>query len=474
MDAASQPPPVGFVEKLGYGLGDTAINLFWQFCNIFLFYYYTDVYGLNPAAVGTLYLVATLWDAFNDPMMGAIADRTQTRSGKYRPYLLWCAVPYGVSGYLLFANPELSPYGKLVFAYATFLVFKTTYTAISVPYGAMMGVITDDAQTRVGLSTARFLGAFGGGLVISMLVRPLVKLFGGDSEVLGFQLTMAVFGVLSVAMLLTTYFTTRERLAPQVEKVNLFTDVGFLFRNRPWMVMGGAAVCTLAVVAVQGAVNIHYFKYYVGRAEEVWFTVGAPGTAFHLEFDLVTVFLSTGMVAFLLGVALTGVVSRTLGKRNGLIVLTLANAVTILAFFFIPPQAIGAMFAVNLLGKLCAGPTPALVWALYTDVADYGEWKFGRRATALVMSAAMFAQKLGLTLGGAMAGWLLDLFGFVANQPQTDRAILGIRIMFAIIPGGLALLNGIILLFYPLSQAQTETMQAELERKRLDARPAIT
>jgi GPH family glycoside/pentoside/hexuronide:cation symporter len=457
----------GILEKIGYGLGDTASNLYFQFFNLFLFYYYTDVFGLNPAAIGTMYLVANLWDAVNDPIMGAIADRVQTKRGKYRPFLLWCALPYGLLGYAIFANPDLGETGKLFYAYTTFIAFKMIYTAINVPYSALMGVISPRQDDRVALSTFRFLGAFGGGFVVSLLVRPLVKLFGGEDELLGFQTTMAVFGVASVIMFLITYFTTRERVEPQLKRdVGLLEDLKILCRNRPWIVMIGAAICTLANVAVRGAVTVHYFKYYVGNSDDTIFSLGRAGTAFVLDFDATTLFMSSGMIAFITGVAFTGLVGRAFGKRNALIVLTLANAVTITGFFFIPPDALALMFVMNLLGNLLAGPTPALVWALYTDVADYGEWKFGRRATGLVFSAAMFAQKMGLTIGGAASGWMLAAFGFVANQDQTPEALLGIRIMFCIIPGALALLNGFILLFYPLNTARTEHMHRELKAMR--------
>jgi GPH family glycoside/pentoside/hexuronide:cation symporter len=251
--------------------------------------------------------------------------------------------------------------------------------------------------------------------------------------------------------------------------VSVLDDLKILGRNRPWLVMIGAAICTLASVAVRGAVTVHYFKYYVGNSDETIFSLGRAGTPFVLDFDATTLFLSSGMVAFIIGVAFTGLLGRTFGKRNALVALTLANAVVILSFFFIPPDALVLMFMVNLLGNLLAGPTPALVWALYTDVADYGEWRFGRRATGLVFSAAMFAQKMGLTIGGAASGWLLAGFGFVANQPQTPEALMGIRIMFCVIPGALALLNGIILFFYPLSTARTEEMHRELKAMRTTA-----
>jgi len=467
MSEETRPARPGVVEKIGYGLGDTASNLYFQFFNLFLFYYYTDVFGLDPAAIGTMYLVANFWDAVNDPIMGAIADRVQTKRGKYRPFLLWCALPYGLLGYAIFANPDLGDTGKLAYAYTTFIAFKMIYTAINVPYSALMGVISPREDDRMSLATFRFIGAFGGGFLVSLMVRPLVKLFGGDDELLGFQVTMAVFGVASVLMFLVTYATTRERVEPQPERdVSVLEDLKLLVRNRPWLVMIGAAICTLSNVAVRGAVTVHYFKYYVGNSDETILSLGRAGTAFVLDFDITTIFMASGMIAFIIGVAFSGILGRAFGKRNALIALTLANAVTILAFFFVPPDAVALMFVVNLIASLLAGPTPALVWALYTDVADYGEWRFGRRATGLVFSAAMFAQKMGLTIGGAASGWMLAGFGFVANQEQTPEALMGIRIMFCIIPGALALLNGIILLFYPLNTARTEEMHRELKALR--------
>lgn len=459
---------IGLGEKVGYGLGDTASNLYFQFFNLFLFYYYTDVFGLDPAAIGTMYLVANLWDAVNDPLMGAIADRVPTPQGRYRPFLLWFAVPYGVPGYLLFANPDLGDVGKLVYAYVTFIAFKMVYTAINVPYSAMMGVMTGDAKERVALSTFRFLGAFGGGFLVSLLVRPLVTAFGGGDELSGFQYTMALFGVVSVALFLVTWATTKERITvdPNAASVSLVEDLGLLVRNRPWVVMVGAAICTLAAVAIRGAVTVHYFKYYVGSSDAAWFILGNPATPWHLSFDATTVFLASGNLAFIAGVVCTSWVSSALGKRNGLVVLTLLHAATVLGFYFIPPDAWRTMLAVNLVGNALAGPTPALVWALYTDVADYGEWRFGRRATGLVFAAAMFAQKLGLTLGGAGSGWMLDAVGFVANAEQTESALTGIRVMFCLLPGGLSLLNGMILLAYPLTRADTDRMQRELAVRR--------
>ncbi|MGE9294978.1 MAG: MFS transporter [Puniceicoccales bacterium] len=450
-------------EKLGYGLGDTASNLFFQFVNIFLLYYYTDVFGLSPAAVGTMFIAARFWDAINDPLMGAVADRTNTRFGKYRPYLLWMAVPFGVMGYLCFANPDLSQSGKLVYAYATYIGLMMIYTAINVPYSALMGVMTPNSAERTSLSSYRFVGAFGGMLLISLGVRPLVRELGGGDEATGFKLTMALLSVIAVGLFMITFFSTRERVAPQNEAgQSLKKDIGYLLKNRPWIIMVVAAVLTLSNVAVRGAVTAHFFKYYVGDTGEAvfWF------------LDKTSLVLTTGSIAFIIGIFFTGWFSKTFGKRNALMGLTVLNGITLLGFYFIPADAFGMMILVNIIGNLLAGPTPALVWAIYTDVADYGEWKFGRRTTGLVFSAAMFAQKMGLTIGGGVSGWLLGYYGFVANQTQTDETISGIRLMFSILPGVLAIANGIVLLWYPLTEKDTAEIEAALKERRDGTTPS--
>jgi GPH family glycoside/pentoside/hexuronide:cation symporter len=450
-------PQLSLKEKVGYGLGDTASNLYFKFFEVFLVYYYTDIFGLNPAAMGTMFLVANLWDAVNDPLMGALADRTNTSKGKYRPYLLWFAVPYGLAGWLIFANFSFlaDPGLKLVYAYATFILFKMVYTAINVPYSAMMGVISPNAEDRQELGRFRFLGAFGGGFLIFLSVRPLVEALGKGNESLGFQMTMGIFGILSVICFIICYKTTKERVKPQTEseKVSLGTDFGFLLKNTPWIIMFVAGILTLTNVVLRGAVTIHYCEYYLGwtNAKVLWW------------MDMTTLFLSSGTLAFIAGCYLTKWVLDRFTKKNALIVLTIVNSIGIFTFFLVPPQAVVTLFALNLFCSFIAGPTPAIVWALYTDVADYGEWKYGRRATGLVFSAAQFAQKMGITIAGTASGFLLAGYGYIANQEQTPEALMGIRVIFCILPGALALANGLLLLFYPLSQKQTETIQAELE-----------
>lgn len=432
----SHPHKLPFREKLGYSFGDTASNIFFQFVNIFLLYYYTDVFGISPGHVGTLFLVARVWDAFSDPLMGAIADRTRTRWGTYRPYLLWMAVPFGALGYLAFANPDLGETSRIIYAYVTYIGLMMAYTAINVPYSALMGVMTPTSSERTSLSTFRFVGAFSGGLIVSLGVRPLVKLLGGENEALGFKLTMAIFATVAIVMFFLTFAMTRERVKPQLGTSRIRDDIKILLKNKPWVIMVVAAILTLSSAAVRWTITPHYFKYYVGD----------DGSQFWWFLDKTTFVLTTGSLAFIVGCLFTGFVSRKLGKRNALMGLTLLNGALILAFYFLPPQAFTAMVILNVIGNLVAGPIPALVWSIYTDVADYGEWKFGRRTSGLAFSAAMFAQKLGITIGGSICGWTLGGLGFIANTQQSPEVLEGIRITFSILPGVLVIANGIVLI----------------------------
>ncbi len=460
---AASAGPLRFNEKLGYAFGDTASNFFFQTFNIFLLYYYTDVFGISAAAVGTLFFVSKLWDAVNDPLMGALADRTNTRHGKYRPYLLWMALPYGLMGYLMFANPDFDDTGKLVYAWVTYSLMMMLYTAINVPYSALMGVMTPSTTERTLLASYRFVGAFGGGLLISMLVRPMVHYFGAEDEAAGFQVTMALFAVISVVMFWYTFGATRERVRSLPETdVSFGNDVKLLLSNRPWIVLFFAGIFTLSSIAIKNAVTIHYFKYYVGD----------DSSPILLFFDITTLFMTIGMLALIVGVACTKWLTARFEKKTLLIALSLGNAVTMVAFFFVPPDQLALMLALNITGSLMAGPTAPLVWAMYADVADYGEWRFERRTTGLVFSASMFAQKFGLTVGAGLAGWMLALFGYVANVSQSDDSLMGIRLMFTLFPAAVSLLNVAVIAFYTLSDAEVESIGRELEDRKAQAGPA--
>jgi len=448
--------PLKFSEKLGYGLGDTASNFFFQVFNIFLLYYYTDIFGLSAAAVGTMFLVTKIVDAISDPIMGLIADRTNSRWGKFRPYLLWAAIPYAVCGYAMFANPDLSDTGKLVYAYATYTLMMLAYTAINVPYSALMGVISPSSLERTKVASYRFICAFVAAWIIGTFVTPLKNILGGGDEALGFRLTMLIFAVLSVALFWTTFATTRERVAPEQADTNIRSDLRALLANGPWLALFVAAILTLMNIAVRNGSLLYYFKYYVGDD-------GAP---LFLIFDKTAVFMSTGLLAMVVGIALTKTLSEHFEKRFLMIALSVLNAVAMAAFYVIPPDQYWLMVTVNCLAAFVIGPTPALVWSMYADTADYGEWKTRRRITGLVFSTLQFAQKLGLALGAGLAGIILGWFGFIANEVQSATSLGGIRFMFSVLPAILALLGTAAIFFYRINSATIARFETELLERR--------
>jgi GPH family glycoside/pentoside/hexuronide:cation symporter len=312
-------------------------------------------------------------------------------------------------------------------------------------------------------SSFRFVGAFGGGLLISLLVRPLVKSLGGADEVSGFQLTMAIFAVLSVFLFWVTFATTRERVTPPSgQKSNVREELLELWRNRPWMILLVATVFSTSFIGLRAGSTIFYFKYVARDA-------GTPILFGHL--DRVTVFLASGSACMMLGSACLGLFARMADKRTLAVLLTLATAVAYAVFFVLPPDNFGLLLVVNALGTFAMGPTSALVWAMYADVADWGEWKFGRRSTGLVYSASLFALKTGTMVAGWMLPLFLDRFGFVRNVEQSPQAMQGILLAFSVVPGVFAGLKAAALWAYPLSRHEVLRIEGELRTRRQELAP---
>lgn len=449
---------LSFREKFAYGLGDTASNFVWQGCLYFLPIFYTDVFGLSLGVVATLMWVTRILDAVVDPFCGALGDRTSTRWGKFRPYLLWMALPYGIMGCALFATPHLGPHGRLIYAFVTYPLMMVIYSLINIPYGAMSGVITSSPQERTLLNSYRFVCAFGGGFLIGWLMLPLKHWLGGGNEARGYQNAMAVFAVASVSLFLFTFRCTRERVAPPPgQNSSVRQDLRDLLGNGPWIVLILLAVFTLANVGIRSGTALYYFKYYVGDTADRW----SPW------------FVATNALAMMAGAWATPRFTRRFSKKSLMIWLSALNAAFLAAFYFVPPDRIALMLALNIVGTFFAGPTPALVWSMYGDAADYGEWKFGRRATGLVISAATFAQKFGLAVGVGVFPLLLARAGYVPNAAQSPGALEAIKLVFAIFPGVLGLCCAITMMFYPLDDAQVLRIEADLAgRKSLQPVPA--
>jgi GPH family glycoside/pentoside/hexuronide:cation symporter len=444
-------------EYIGYALGDTASNFFFQTFNIFLTYYYVDVWGIPATALLWMFPIIRLFDACNDPAMGLIADRTNTRWGKFRPYLLWGAIPYGICGYLMFAGPDFGPTGKLVYAYITYALMLISYTVINVPYSSLMGVLSPSSRTRTVASSFRFVGAFAGAFLISLFVRPLVKYLGGDNEMRGFQWTMAIFAIVSVILFWITFVTTKERVKPPAgQKSNVIGELRELIYNWPWVMLLIASVFSTTFIALRSGSTVFYFKYVVGD----------DGMPIFLGLDRTTIFLSTGALAQVAGTVILGFIARRVDKKYAAALLCTITGVCFLMFYFLPIDQFNWLVAVNALGYLCMGPTSALTWALYGDVADYGEWKFGRRSTGLVFSASLFSIKTGVMVGGFLLPLFLASFGYVKDAEQIPKALLGISLAFSIVPGVIALLKAGALLIYPLNQKRVDKIEGELDARR--------
>lgn len=436
-------------EKVGYGVGDMGFNFYWANISAFLLIYYTDVFGISAAAAGTMMLVTKIVDAFTDPLMGAIADRTRSRFGKFRPYLLWLALPLAGAGVLTYSTPDLGETGKLVWAYGTYTLLMLVYTAINIPYSALSGVITSDSQQRTTLVSFRFIGGFSGGILVTYLTPKLVPLLGQGDEVLGWQLTMLVFGIAAALMFLVTFLTTKERIAPLSRQPNAVRqDLIDLKNNKPWLVLFALALIIMITITMRAGSGVYYFKYYVERP------------------DLVGEFLSSYMLALALGAAATPLMTRFIDKKSLMVLLMALAGLLSISLYFVPADAVGVIFALNLAIGFVLGPKSPLAFSMYADTADYNEWRTGRRATAMTFAAATFSQKLGGAIASALIGWLLAAIGYVANAQQSTGSQTGIVLLISVIPGVIALLAAFVMRYYSLDNQQLLKIQCDLQQRK--------
>ena len=456
MRTARPDAPLRFREKLGYGLGDTASNLYLGFWGAFLLYYLTDVFGLSPTAVATMLLVTKVIDAITDPLMGVIADRTRTRWGRYRPYILVTAIPYGIAGYLLFHGPALSQNGKLIYAYVTYTVVMLAYTAINVPYSALMGVISPSEVERTKVTTYRFFCAAAAGMIVAATVTPLKNFLGGGDEVLGFRLTMALFSVLSVILFWITFATTKERVEPIVKTSKVSQELGDLFRTRSWWILVFGGILILSGLIVRGSSIVYFFKY-VG---------GDDGERIFLTFDKTALFLTLGSFGQLVGVLGTPWLSKRMEKAHAILLMSFVFAAMCTISYFVPADRYAVLVALHMVAWWSFGPCIALLFAMYTDVAEGLEWRTGNQVTGLVVAASMFSLKLGNAVGSAIPGYLLDFFGFVPNVDQAPETIRGLRVIFTFVPAGIYLAGGLLFVFYGLNHAKMKEVEAGLKARR--------
>jgi GPH family glycoside/pentoside/hexuronide:cation symporter len=432
-------------EKVAYGLGDTASNIIFQTVMLFLTFFYTDIFGLSPAVVGTLFLVVRIFDAVTDPLMGALADRTNTRWGKFRPYLLWLAVPFAIISILAFTTPDLSPEGKKWYAYITYTLLMIAYTAINIPYSALGGVITGNVKERVSVQSYRFFFGMLGGLLVTMGTFPLVQWFGQGDKALGYQLTMMAMSALGVVLFLLCFLGTKERVSPPVNQQSSFgDDLKSLWKNDQWRVLCIASLFLLTGMVLRSTLAIYYVKYYLNQT------------------DLITTFVTIGMIGNIFGVACAQPLANRVNKIKAYITLQLIAAfICILSFFIGPEQVNLAIVMYFLWGFFLQMATP-LLWAKMADTVDYGHLKTGIRITGMVYSAVVFFIKLGLALGGALAGWLLAYYGYQADIEQTPAARQGILLSFTLFPAIGSILVAIVMRWYTLDNQKVEHIQQQL------------
>ena len=439
-------------EKVGYGLGDTAANLVWRTLMVFLPFFYTDVFGISAAAVGTLLLVCRFWDGITDFLMGLISDRTNTRWGKFRPWILWTAFPFGILTVLTFTTPDLSYTGKLIYAYITYSGLVIVYTANNVPYSALTGVMSSDPLERTSLSSYRFFFAFLGGLITQGLNIYLVSFFGKGDDVLGYKYTMTLFAVISIILFLITFLSTKERVkVPVKQDTSMKQDFQDLMKNKPWIIIFFVGFLFVTMSTLKMGAIMFYFKYYVANV------------------GLAAWFMILGSLAAMLGAALTKKFTLLFGKKNTINYCFTLAMVTSGLLFFAKPDNIVIIFVLSLLTEFSAGPIITLFFAMLADTADYSEWKNKRRATGLVFSAGTLAIKLGSGIAGATTGWMLMLFGYTANIAQSAETLLGIRLLISVLPAITAILAIVIFRFYKIDEQLIGRIQQELKNRQVGA-----
>lgn len=463
---------VSLKEKIGYGFGDMASSMFWKIFGMYSLFFYTDVFGITAAAAGTMFLVARIWDSFFDLFVGIMADRTKSRWGRYRPYLLWFAVPFSVMGVITFFVPDFGTTGKLVYAYITYSLMMIVYSLINVPYASLLGVISHNPKVRNVLSSYRMSFAFIGSFITFMLLQPLVdtfsRIFGGETVVksettvstypMGWTLAVGVIGIVCTILFFLCFKWTRERVKQinDETETSVKKDLNMLFRNASWWILVATGLAALLFNAVRDGVAIYYFKDYV----KVSYKMPLTG------WDMTTIYFLIGQAANLVGVMLAPVLSSKYGKRRTyMVAMAMAGALSVV-FFFIPNH-LGLILLLQTFISLFAGYVLPLLWSMFADIVDYQEWKTGRRMSGLIFSSSSMSQKLGWALGAAMTGWILFLFKYNPEIIQQGaETIMGERLMISLIPAVCCLLAFIGMFFYPLTENKVKEIIAELDVRR--------
>ncbi|MGW8316513.1 MAG: MFS transporter [Bacteroidales bacterium] len=475
-------------EKLGYSLGDLSANLIFQTLMTFLAFFYTDVYRVPPAAASAIIFTGGMIGAFFNPIMGAIADRTQTRWGKFRPWILWTALPFGIMAILAFSTPDFGEKGKIAYALITYIILVLVYSANNLPYAALSGVLTGNIAERNSISSYRFVAVMVAQFVVQVLLLPLVLILGDGDKTKGFENTMGIFAAVGVLFFIITFLTTRERIIPKPEqKSSLREDLGDLVRNRPWIAMLILTIFVFITLSMKGGSYVYYFENYLSEAHLAAFldNIGFNGfidglnrvltniglNGFQWPEDAPTsgfsVFNGGGIIFMIVGIIFSKRLADRFGKRDVFGVGLFLSALCLLAFVFYPPESIGLVFVTQILHGFFYGLTIPLLWAMIADVADYSEWKNNRRATAIIFSAMIFGLKAGLSIGGALVAGILAAFGYDESLAvQGPEVIRGIKLLVSVFPTVTFMVGVACLFFYAIDKKMETQIESGLIERR--------
>lgn len=446
--------PVRIREYVAYGFGDLASVLYLRFFSFYLLYYYVELKGLSPAAIGLMLLLTRIFDAVTDPGMGLISDRTRSRWGCYRPYILWGAIPYGIGGYLVFAAPDLSGTGLLIWAYATFSLVMLIYTVVNVPYSGLLGVISPKAGERETATAYRFVFAAMSDIVMALVAATIIRVVGQNDEAFGVTVAMAAVALIATTLLLMCFAGTRERISPPAVQSTPKTDIVTLIKVREWLIVLVCAITVMVGIASHATSAIFYIRYIIND----------DGQPIFLFIDRIGLFMGVGSIS-----ALGAIVGRLLFKRFDkgplLVASLLAQCIFKACYLIIPADGYAAAVLLNCAYNLVFGISLVALFSMYTDIARHIHWKFHLQMTGLVISASLFSMKLGGAVGGAVPGFIMDMTGFVAGQPQTETAIWGIYASFSLIPAMVLLTGTFAARYYGITRSRLGEIEAELDAR---------
>ena len=472
------------IEKVGYSLGDLAANLVFQTLVTYLAYFYTDIYGLDTADSSVIILTVGLIAAFAfNPIIGALADRTNTRWGKFRPWILMTAVPLGVVALLAFSTPDFSYKGKFIYAAVTYTLLLLLYAANNLPYSALSGVITGDMAERNSVSSYRFVAVMFAQFFVQVFMYPLILSVGDGDKALGIEKVMTYLAIIGTILLLITFFTTRERIIPkQEQKSSLLEDLSDLVKNKPWVIILLCTTLLFVTLAMKGGSYVYYFENYVDKdalstfLEPILAFFSGIGMNFFGEDPVSAgfgLFNAGGIIFMIVGITLSKKYADQYGKRNVFGIALFISTLFILVFVFFPAQSVGLMFISQILHGFFYGITIPLLWAMIADVADYSEWKNHRRATAIIFSAMMVGLKGGLSIGGSLVTWILGLYHYIPKEAidasftgQPESAIGGIKLLVSVYPSIPFFLIAALLFLYEIDKQMEVKIETDLKSRR--------